>query len=111
MIISQCHCDTGPEPSTGSKRKSPQEPALQPAAKKGRLLKQGSSSVKDEPMTAASDAESADEMTSPVKKSRKRLVDSDDDDDEDFTPGVLQDAQCNKLLFCRSILTVCSISE
>lgn len=40
-------------------------------------------------MTAASDAESADEMTSPVKKSRKRLVDSDDDD-EDFTPGVLQ---------------------
>ena len=61
-------------------------------------------------MTAASDAESADEMTSPVKKSRKRLVDSDDDD-EDFTPGVLQNAQCKKLLFCTGISSVCNVSE
>ncbi|DBA83686.1 TPA: hypothetical protein ACH3X1_016793 [Trebouxia sp. C0004] len=68
-------------PCTGSKRRSPHAPASQPVAKKGRLLKQSSSGIKEEPMTAASDAESMDEVVSPA---RKRNVDTDD---EDFVPG------------------------
>ncbi len=81
-----------PEPSTGSKRRSPLELPSQPAAKKGRLLKQSSSCVKDEPMTAAADANSMDVAVSPATKSRNQLVDSDDDD-EDFMPGALSRSQ------------------
>jgi len=77
-------CDADSQPCTGSKRRSPHAPASQPVAKKGRLLKQSSSGIKEEPMTAASDAESMDEAVSPDRKSRKAPVDSDD---EEFMPG------------------------
>ena len=75
-----------PEPSTGTKRRSPLEPPSQPAAKK-RLIKQSSSALTAEPMSAASDAESMGEIVSPRRKNRKRLIESDDDTDEDFVPG------------------------
>ncbi len=77
-------CDADSQPCTGSKRRSQHAPASQPVAKKGRLLKQSSSGIKEEPMTAASDAESMDEVISPARKSKKALVDSDD---EEFLPG------------------------
>ena len=70
---------------TGSKRRSPSAAELQPAAKKGRLLKQSYSPIKDATMKAASEDDSADEVVSPKKRGRKRLVESDDD--EDFQPG------------------------
>ena len=77
-------CDADSQLCTGSKRRRPHAPASQPVAKKGRLLKQSSSGIKEEPMTAASDAESMDEVVSPARKSKKALVDSND---EEFLPG------------------------
>ena len=77
-------CDADSQLCTGNKRRRPHAPASQPVAKKGRLLKQSSSGIKEEPMTAASDAESMDEVVSPARKSKKALVDSDD---EEFLPG------------------------
>ena len=94
-------CDADSQPCTGSKRRSPHAPASQPVAKKGRLLKQSSSGIKEEPMTAASDAESMDEVVSPARKSKKALVDSDD---EEFLPG--RDGLCCCVFYALSCMTV-----
>ena len=70
------------EPVTGSKRRSPVQPALQPTAKKGRLLRQRSPLQKAETASTDSD-ESMEACVSPRRTSqgKKNAVESDDDED------------------------------
>ncbi|KAL3138929.1 hypothetical protein ABBQ32_14197 [Trebouxia sp. C0010 RCD-2024] len=70
------------EPSSAVKRRSPVQPALQPAAKKGRLLRQRSPPASAVDASMDSD-ETMEECLSPRRtaKARKNAVESDDDED------------------------------
>ena len=67
---------------TGSKRRSPVQPALQPTAKKGRLVRQRSPPQRTETASTDSD-ETMEECVSPIrtKKGKKSAVESDSDED------------------------------
>lgn len=77
------------EPSSAVKRRSPVQPALQPAAKKGRLLRQRSPPASAVDASMDSD-ETMEECLSPRRtaKARKNAVESDDDEDY-VVPGQL----------------------
>ena len=70
------------EPSSASKRRSPVQPTSQPAAKKGRLLRQKSPPTSTVDASMDSD-ETMEECVSPRRtaKTRKNAVESDNDED------------------------------
>lgn len=73
------------EPSTASKRRSPVQPSSQPAAKKGRLLRQRSP-----PTSASMDSdETMEECVSPSRTAKGKKNALESDDDEDYVPGQL----------------------
>ena len=76
------------EPKTASKRRSPAQPCLQPAAKKGRLVRQRSPPTLTEGASMDSDA-TMEECVSPSRHGKAKKKAFESDDDEDYVPGQL----------------------
>ena len=76
------------EPKTVGKRRSPSQPSSQPAAKKGRLVRQRSPPISTEGANMDSDA-TVEECVSPSKQGKGKKHALESDDDEDYVPGQL----------------------
>lgn len=76
------------EPKAASKRRSPAQPSSQPAAKKGRLLRQRSPPTSTEGASMNSDA-TMEECVSPSRQGKGKKNALESDDDEDYVPGQL----------------------
>lgn len=74
------------EPKTASKRRSPAQPSSQPAAKKGRLVRQRSPPTSTEGASMDSDA-TMEECVSPSRQGKGKKNALESDDDEDYVPG------------------------
>lgn len=74
------------EPKLSSKRRSPVQPSLQPAAKKGRLVRQRSPPTSTEGASMDSDA-TMEECVTPSRQGKGKKNALESDVDEDYVPG------------------------
>ena len=86
-----CAVEVKAEPSAGNKRRSPVQPPMQPAAKKGRLIRQKSSPHRAQAAGTDSD-DPMEECVSPSTVRKRHAVESDDDEDY-VAPGQVQSSR------------------